>query len=224
MGWFQDSWDKVRGKTAAKKAQSQMQQFGDEYAQNLQGAADASKLGYESMLGKFGSDPMQQYIDRVSGGVDQNALLQQAQNNPLYQAQLGQIGDMKQSAIDQSMASASATGGLRGGNLQSGFADIAQQEALAKQGALGQSYNQMYGQEMQNLGMLGNLGNMQSGLTMGQAQNEADWLANIAGAQHTANVGAQQTYQQGRQAGMGNLLGGIGAIANIGQAFIPKPV
>jgi hypothetical protein len=221
MGWLQDSWDKLRGKTAAKSSANKMLDYGNQYAKALGGAMDASTAGYEQMLGKFGSDPLQQYIDRVTGGVDQEALLAQAQSSPLYQAQLSQIGDMTQSAMDKSMATASATGGVRGGNMQQAFADLSQQEALAKQQALGQSYQDIYSQDMQNLGMLGNLGNMQSGLTMGQAENQANWLANIAGAKHAANVGAEQTYQQGRQAGMGNLFGAIGGIGQAAQGFLP---
>lgn len=211
MGWFQDTLDKFRGKTAAKSAADRVGQAGQRYVSDLDQARLAQSGAYDTALGNFGEyNPMQAYTERVMGGVDQAALLEQAQSSPLYQAQLGQIGQAGQAAEEAALRNASATGGLRGGQSIGAITDIATQQKLAESQALSDAYGQQYQMDLTNLGMLGGLGQQYQNLGLQQGLGNSQFLTDIAGARHGSSLGKEQTYQSGRQAGMSNLMGGLG--------------
>lgn len=207
MSFVGDLWDDVTGKTAAKKMQQTSERAGD-----IAAASEQEKLDYLKEINKLPQQLREQALTQLGGvyglpgfeGVD---LTQRAMQSPLYQAQLGNIEDMTQQAIDQSMATAAATGGLRGGNLQRGFGDIAERQQLAKNQALGSAYQDV----------LGGIGGL-AGLNTGQNQI-AQAIGNIGNIQAQSMIGGAQSAQSAQQAGMQNLLG-LGGLG-VGIAGLP---
>ena len=146
------------------------------------GAGERGLAGQEALLGLGGAEAQQQAIS----GLEQS---------PLFQS-LVQQGE---SAMLQQ---ASATGGLRGGNIQ---------------GALAQYRPQMLNQQIQQqLGQLGGLAGLGQASAAGQAavgQQSAAGIASLMQQQGAATAGGQLAAGQARQAGFGNLLGLGGAVA-----------
>jgi len=122
-------------------------------------------------------------------------------SNPAYQAQLGQINQMGTDAQKMMQGNAAVTGGIRGGNYQAGLGDIATQQNLARQQALGNAYN------AQISGLTG-----LSGLNTGAGQM-AGIYGNMGQTAQQGIIGANQAQQAGNQAGLNNILGIAGTAA-----------
>lgn len=124
--------------------------------------------------------------------------------NPMYQAQMANIDNMGQQATELSMAQNAATGGLRGGNQQQAFQDIAIQQNLAQNNALAGAYNQ----QMQGLSGMAQLPT--------NTNQIANMMTGIGTTQAQGIIGAAQSGQSSNQSGMGNMMG----LGNMGmQAF-----
>lgn len=195
MSFVGDFVDDITGKTAAKEASAASAQ-----ASSVAAASEREKLDYLKEINALPQQLKEQALQQLGGafgleGYGDVDLTQQAMNNPLYQAQMGNIGDMTQQAIDTSMSTASATGGLRGGNLQRGFGEIAERQKLAENQALGNSYQQQ-------LSGLGGLAGLNTG-----SDNIANTMGNIGNIQAQGIIGGQQSANAARQAGIGNTLG-----------------
>lgn len=176
-------WKDITGQTAAKKAaraqrrgaaaamasqqaalDQQMQMFREQQAM-LQPFVDQTQQSMNQMgvlSGTQGADAQQQAIDAI-------------QNSPLFQAQL-------QQGQDAVLQNASATGGLRGGNVQGALAQFSP--------AMLQSAIQ---QQMSNLGGI-------AGMGMGAVGMASGGYGNIMGAQGQAGAGmANIQNQMGQQ-------------------------
>lgn len=125
-------------------------------------------------------------------------------DNPMYKAQMANIGNMGQQATELSMAQNAATGGLRGGNQQQAFQDIGIQQNLAQNNALANAYGQQMS-GLQGMAQLPTNANQIAQMTAGIGQTQAQGI-----------MGAAQSQQSSNQAGMGNMMG----LANLGmQAY-----
>lgn len=115
--------------------------------------------------------------------------------SPVYQAQMANIDNMTQDAVDMSMSQQAATGGTRGGNQQAAFGDITEQSVLAGNQALADAY------EVNRRGLEGfthlNTGVDQMGNVMG----------NIGQVLGQGIMGQAQYDQMANQAGFGTLIG-----------------
>ena len=137
------------------------------------------------LTGVGGPEVQQQMIERIQGGPEYGALVRQGEE-----------------AILQS---ASATGGLRGGNVQ---------EALAKfrPEILSSLINQQYGR-------LGNIAGMGQNAAAGQASagmNMASNIGNLYGQQGAAQAGAALARGQATANMWGNIAGSVGLAAGLG--------
>lgn len=140
---------------------------------------------YLAMLGQSGDQAQQEAI----AGLEQT---------PGYQAQLG----AGQRAILQN---ASATGGLRGGNVQQGLAEFGS-------GLFGQYYQQ----QLDRLGQLQNQGlQTQTGL----ANLRAGQAANISGMMNEAGANRANSIMAGYSADQSMLGSILGAGAKLGAAY-----
>lgn len=115
----------------------------------------------------------QQNLLGLSGTSNQQSAINQLQQSPFFQAQLQQ----GQNAMLQN---ASATGGLRGGNVQAAMGMLAPQ-----------LLNQTYQQQLANLGGLSNLGQASAGLQASAGQASAANIGNLLGQQGSALAGGQ---------------------------------
>lgn len=189
MGGSSAADDAAEAQMFMLKQQIKEQKKAYQEAQGLyspyQAGGNAGFQAYLDLLGISGADAQQQAL----GGLEQT---------PGYQAQL-QAG---QRALLQN---ASATGGLRGGNVQQGLAEFGS-------GLLGQYYQNQLAQ----LGALGqtgfntatNLANIRSGnaAQIGQA------YAQMGEAQANSILAGQAARQQGLS-GAGSALGGLAGLA-----------
>jgi len=195
MSWFQDTWDNIRGKTAANKAASRAQAGADANIALQEDALQYMKDASSGLIGLRDASLGQMGGLLGLGGYDQQQAMQQLQTNPLYQAGLSNIDQQQQNAIGTMGAQAAATGGLRGGNYQRALMESSFDADRAKQNLLGNVYGQQ-------VGALGNIAGMNTG--QGAIAGQMSNIGNITGQ---GIIGAEQTRQAGRQAGMSNLLG-----------------
>lgn len=149
----------------------------------------------------------QQDLLGLNGAGAQSTAINGIQNSPQFQA-LQQQG---QNAI---LANASATGGLRGGNVQSALGQFT--PAL-----LAQQIQQQYA----NLGGLTSLG-QNSAAGIGAAQlNTGSNIANLLGQQGSATAGGQIAAGNSTANGFNSLLGlggtvaGLGGFSSLGNLF-----
>lgn len=115
----------------------------------------------------------QQSLLGLQGSDQQQAAINQLQQSPFFQAQLQQ----GQNAMLQN---ASATGGLRGGNVQAAMAQFAPQ-----------LLNQTYQQQLAQLGGLSSLGQSSAGLQANAGQASAANVGNLLNQQGAALAGGQ---------------------------------
>ena len=203
MSYVKNTIDSLTGKSQGARAERASIQAADVTA-----GAEREKLDYLKEINALPQDLKEKALAQLGGaygleGFDAVDLTQRAKESPLFQAQMGNIGDMTQTAIDTSLSTASATGGLRGGNLQGSFGDIAERQKLAENEALAQSYQS-------ELGGLGGLAGLQT--------NEAaiaQSMGNVGAIRGQGIIGGAQGRNQANQAAMSNLfgLGGAGAMA-----------
>lgn len=168
-------------------------------AANVQAQAEREKLAYLKEINKLPQELREDALTRLGETFSGDPT-----DNPMYQAQMANIGDMGRQATELSMAQNAATGGLRSGNQQQAFQDIAIQQNLAQNNALANAYSQ------QLAGLQG-----LAGLDTGAGQI-ANSMGNIGNIQAQGIMGAAQSQQASNQAGMGNMMG----LANLGmQAY-----
>lgn len=216
------------GKDAAKATRA---------AADTSAAAQMEQLEYLKEINKLPQELRESALVQLGGaygleGYDSVDMLAGASKDPLYQAQLSGIGgltdsamaniaNMTQGAIDASMATASATGGLRGGNLQQGFADISTQEQLARNDVLAQDQmarsDALAQYQNQQLAGLSGL----AGLSTGQDQI-AQTIGNIGQTQAAGISGAAQAQQAASQNTMNTMMG-LGSMGLSAAALFSDP-
>lgn len=137
----------------------------------------------------------QQALLGLGGAEAQQAAINQLEQSPLYQS-LARQGE------EAMLQQASATGGLRGGNIQ---------------GALAQYRPQLLNQQIQQqLGNLGGLSGLGQAAAAGQAaagQAMGSNVSNLLQQQGAAIAGGQLAQGQATQQGFGNLLGLGGVVS-----------
>ena len=168
-----------------------------ESAANTQANAQMAQLNYlkerEAMPQQFREEGLSQLagLYGMEGGTgSQQDLIDRAQASPLYSSIMGTRGAGEESIL----RNASATGGLRSGNVQ---------DALFSYNANleNQALNQAYGQQLSGLQGLANLPS--------NANQIGQTMANIGGTRAAGQVASGQAWQQGLQ-GAGNI--GLGAL------------
>lgn len=143
---------------------------------------------------------------QLPGFAGQEELISRAQQSPLYEEILGG----RQAGEESILRQASATGGLRSGNVQSNLYDYNVQ--LQNQ-ALTQAYNQAFTEEQgaygRGLTEFGVQSDLLSGLagTPSGAQTIAGYTAGIGATQAQGVTGAAQAREVGQQQSISNLLG-----------------
>jgi len=142
--------------------------------------------------GVGGSLQAQQALLGLNGNAAQQAAYDQIQNSAGFQSQL-QLG---QNAMLQS---ASATGGLRGGNTQAAMAQFA--PALL---------NQAIGAQYQNLGGITSLGQNSAAMQGNAGMNSANSIGNLYQSQGANTAGYQLARGQNTQNMIGSISGGLG--------------
>lgn len=168
-------------------------------AANVQAEAQKEALEYLKEQNALPTEYRDQALESLMGTYTGDPTA-----NPMYQAQMANINQMGQQATDLSMAQNAATGGLRGGNQQQAFQDIAIQQNLAQNNALANAYGQQMA-GLQGMAQLPTNANQIAQMTAGIGQTQAQGI-----------MGAAQSQQSSQQAGMGNMMG----LANLGmQAY-----
>jgi hypothetical protein len=186
-------------KSAAKKASAAQTQAADKGIAEQRRQFDAMQQLMAPFV-KGGTDAFSQMmaISGAAGPEAQQALIEQIQAGPEY-------GSLIRSGEEAILQSASATGGLRGGNVQ---------EALAKfrPEILSSLINQKYSQ-------FGNIAGMGQAAAAGQSaagMNMASNIGNLYGQQGAAQAGAQLARGQATANMWGNIAGSVGMAAGLG--------
>lgn len=140
----------------------------------------------------------QRAITGIGGEGTQQYALSQIENSPYYQAQI-------QSGENGILQNASATGGLRGGNVQGALAQFRPQ-----------LLNQLVQQQYQNLSGISTLGQNSAAQTASAGQNSANQISNQLGLQGQAQAGGIIGQSNAINQGIGNVsqLAGLYAGAN----------
>lgn len=165
-------------------------------AANIQAASQQEALDYLKEQNALPTEYRDQALTSLMGTYTGDPTA-----NPMYQAQMANINQMGQQATEASMAQNAATGGLRGGNQQQAFQDIAIQQNLAQNNALAGAY----GQQMSGLQGMAQLPT--------NANQIAQMTAGIGNTQAQGIMANAQNQQSANQAGMGNMMG----LANLGM-------
>lgn len=153
------------------------------------------------VAGQKGSLQLQQDLIGMNGNAAQQAAYDQIQNSAGFQSQL-QLG---QNAMLQS---ASATGGLRGGNTQAAMAQFA--PALL---------NQAIGAQYQNLAGMTALGQNAAAMQGNAGMQSANAIGNLYQSQGANTAGYQLARGQNAQNMIGSIAGGLGGMAGGGIDF-----
>lgn len=185
MGFLSDMWDGMSGKTASRSAT----QGGTEHRAELQKGMDF--LTERDSLGNQYGDQALTGLNNIYQG-DMNAqqdLIDRSMASPLYQ----QMMLSKEDAGDQIMRNASATGGLRSGNVQS---NMYRNDLRYDADALTTSYDDqlsglsgLVGQRDRNTGAIAGL-HSDMGMSYAQ-QRQAEGQAKTDGAGNIINTGAK---------------------------------
>jgi hypothetical protein len=124
----------------------------------------------------------------------------------------GQFYELAQQQENAILQNASATGGLRGGNVQAALAQF-------RPNLLQQMIQNQYA----NLGGLSTLGQNAATMTGNMGQQTATNISNLYGQQGAARAGA--FLNAGQQTGnmVNSIVGGVGGAANIMGGFIGNP-
>ncbi|AIL76273.1 hypothetical protein IX88_14015 [Acinetobacter baumannii] len=153
-------------------------------------AGTGALAGQQDLLGLNGSDKQQAAINNITNSAEFQTYLNQGENS------------LRQNA--------SATGGLRGGNMQAALAQFSPN-----------LLNQMLNQRFTNLGGLTSIGqNAAAGVGNAgmQSANNIGNLLQQSGAAQAGNALAQGQATANQWAGIGNLVGQLGG-AFIGRKF-----
>lgn len=187
------------GSKAAKKANKAQMYMMQQAIAEQRAAYDEGKKMLDP-YSQAGLGGLQSYLAMLgqSGPEAQQAAIANLEETPGYQAQL-QAG---QRALLQN---ASATGGLRGGNVQQGLAEFGS-------GLFGNYYNQ----QLDRLGQLQNQGlQTQTGL----ANLRAGQAANISGFMNNAGASNANSIMAGYSSDQSTLGSLLGAGAKLGAAY-----
>ena len=205
----------IGGVTGANQQAAAAQQASQTQAASAQAGIDEQKRQFDAIQQLFapyvnagtGALGAQQNLIGLNGAAPQQSATNAIQQSPEYQA-LSQQG---QNAI---LANASATGGLRGGNVQGALAQFQPQ-------LLSQLINQQYGRlsGLTQLGQNSAAGQGNAGLQSGSN------ISNLLQQQGAATAGGQLA--QGSSAasgfntlaGLGGLFAGIGGVPGIKKLF-----
>lgn len=143
----------------------------------------------------------QQNLLGVGGAAAQQQAIGALQNSPFFQAQLNQ-------GTNALLQNASATGGLRGGNVQGALSQFAPQ-----------LLQQTYQNQLSNLGGLSSMGLGAATGTGKAAQNTAAQNSELFGDMGQAQAGAYLARAQNNQDMIGSLFGAAGRLdfANLGK-------
>lgn len=184
-GLFGDGDDAADASRDAANTQAQAQREALEYLKEREAIPQQFREGALTQLGGL--------YGLEGGEGSQQALIDAARNSPLYGAIMGTL-DSSEEAI---MRQASATGGLRSGNVQNALAKNAQQ--LENQALL-----ESYSQQLSGLQGLAGLPS--------NASQIASQTAGIGQTLAQGQIGAAQAQQAGQQNTFNNLLG-LGSLA-----------
>ena len=190
MGFVGDLWDDITGKSAAEKAASAATAASSTAAGYQIAALDYMKER-EALPRQFSEQALKGLggLYGMEGGTgNQQELIDQAISSPLYQSIMGG----KKAGEESILRNASATGGLRSGDVQSNLYDYNTQ--LSNQ-ALLQSYNQ----QLQGLQGMAGLPN--------NTNNIAQATAGIGQTLGQGTIAAGQAMADGKQQGINNLMG-----------------
>lgn len=181
-----------RGASKAADAQVQAAQLGVE--ENRRQFDLVQTLLKPYVEGGTAAFKQQQNLLGVGGAAAQQQAIDALQNSPFFQAQLNQ-------GTNAILQNASATGGLRGGNVQGALSQFAPQ-----------LLQQTYQNQLANLGGLAGAGLGAATGTGNAAQNAAAQNAQLFGNMGQAQAGAYLARAQNNQDMIGSLLGGIGTL------------
>lgn len=151
--------------------------------------------------GVGGSLQAQQNLLGLNGNAAQQAAYDQIQNSAGFQSQLNQ-------GTNAILQNASATGGLRGGNVQGALSQFA--PALL---------NQVIASQYQNLAGITSLGQNSAVMQGNAGMNSANRVSDLYQSQGANTAGYQLARGQNTQNMIGSIAGGLGSIdfANLGK-------
>jgi len=181
-----------RGASKAADAQVQAAQMGVE--ENRRQFDLVQTLLKPYVEGGTAAFKQQQNLLGVGGAASQQQAIDALQSSPFFQAQLNQ-------GTNAILQNASATGGLRGGNVQGALSQFAPQ-----------LLQQTYQNQLANLGGLAGAGLGAATGTGNAAQNAAAQNAELFGNMGQAQAGAYLARAQNNQDMIGSFLGGIGTL------------
>ena len=181
-----------RGASKAADAQVQAAQLGVE--ENRRQFDLVQTLLKPYVEGGTAAFKQQQNLLGVGGAAAQQQAIGALQNSPFFQAQLNQ-------GTNAILQNASATGGLRGGNVQGALSQFAPQ-----------LLQQTYQNQLANLGGLAGAGLGAATGTGNAAQNAAAQNAQLFGNMGQAQAGAYLARAQNNQNMVGSLFGMAGNI------------
>jgi hypothetical protein len=153
----------------------------------------------QALIGLQGPEAERAAIERISGGETYKSLLAQGENALLQNA--------------------SATGGLRGGNIQGALAQF-RPELLSK--LIDQQYGRLGGMTLlgsETTGNLSRLGQASAAGTGAAAQTTGTNIATLLGQQGQAQAGAALAQGKAYAAIPGQIVGGIGEYIGRGGTF-----
>ena len=187
-----------RGASKAADAQVQAAQLGVE--ENRRQFDLVQTLLKPYVEGGTAAFKQQQNLLGLGGAASQQQAISALQNSPFFQAQLNQ-------GTNAILQNASATGGLRGGNVQGALSQFAPQ-----------LLQQTYQNQLANLGGLASAGLGAATGTGAAAQNAAEQNSELFGNMGKAQAGAYLARAQNNQDMVGSLLGLAGNVLG-GRSF-----
>jgi hypothetical protein len=176
----------------AADAQTRAAQLGIEEQQRQ--FDSIQKLLAPFVSGGTGAFGAQQDLIGLNGAAKQQAAIDALQNSP-------QFGAMAKQGEDAILANASATGGLRGGNVQSALGQFRPQ-----------LLNQLVNQQYERLGGLSSLGQNAAAMTGNAGMHSTDAITQLLQSQGAAGAGAALA---GGRANVGMINGLTGAFGQL---------
>lgn len=192
----------VGGITGANQAADAAEQAAQTQAQSAQAGINEQARQFDALVQLMspyvkagtGSLGQQQALLGLAGADKQQAAINALQGSPQFQAML-------QQGENAMLQNASATGGLRGGNLQAAMAQFRPN-----------LLNNLIQQQFQNLGGLTQIGQASAAGQASAGMQSAGQIANLLGQQGAAIAGGQMAQGAATQNAFNSLLG-IGGFA-----------
>lgn len=198
---------------SANKASNSAQQASQQQAQSTQAGIDEQRRQFDSiqqLLSPFvtagtGALTGQQNLVGMNGASAQQSAINALKASPAYQA-------LSQAGQEGILANASATGGLRGGNVQSALAQF-QPQLLS----------QLIQQQYSNLGGLTSIGQNAAAGVGNAGLSTGNSISNLLGQQGSALAGgalaAGRANALGASSVTNGLLSGLGVFKGLGGTF-----